>query len=89
MKNVLQILDLETGKFLYNVPLAIGSVDGVHGRKKSNELFFKFSSMVNPGVIYFVDMAKEAPVPEVCLVKFLLLVLIDTFLKTFYFQAQK
>ena len=65
VKNVLQVHDLESGKFLYKVPLAIGSIDGVHGRKKSNELFFKFSSMVNPGVIYFLDMSQESPVPQV------------------------
>ena len=62
---MLQVHDLESGKFLYKVPLAIGSIDGVHGRKKSNELFFKFSSMVNPGVIYFLDMSQESPVPQV------------------------
>jgi hypothetical protein len=56
---------LESGKYLYTVPLSIGSIDGVHGRKKSSELFFKFSSIVNPGVIYFMDMAKDTPEPEV------------------------
>ena len=49
VKNVLEIHDLESGKFLQSVPLAIGDICGVHGRKKSNELFFKFSSLVNPG----------------------------------------
>jgi prolyl oligopeptidase len=65
VKNILQVHDLESGKFLYKVPLAIGSIDGVHGRKKSNELFFKFSSMVNPGVIYYLDMSLDSPVPQV------------------------
>ena len=56
VKNVLQIHDLESGKFLQSVPLAIGDICGVHGRKKSNELFFKFSSLVNPGKfgVFFV-----------------------------------
>jgi hypothetical protein len=56
---------LESGKVLQNVPLPICSIDGVHGRLKSHELFFKISSLINPGAIYFMDMSKESPEPEV------------------------
>jgi hypothetical protein len=65
VKNVMQIHDLESGKVLQNIPLPICSVDGVHGRFKSHELFFKISSLINPGAIYFMDMSKESPEPEV------------------------
>ena len=65
MKNVLVVHDLATGNFLYEFPLDIGSVVGFSGKKKHRELFYKFSSMIKPGVIYHVDMTKSKPTPEV------------------------
>lgn len=67
MKNVLQVHDLETGNHLYNFPLDIGSIVGLSGEKKHSELFFKFSSMVTPGIIYHVDMTEANPTPKMFL----------------------
>lgn len=65
VKNVLDIHDLTTGKFLYNLKLDIGSVIGFSGEKHQSEVFYKFSSMITPGITYHVDMNEERPVPKV------------------------
>lgn len=65
VKNVLQLRDLRTGDLLHNFKLDIGSVTGFSGHLKHNELFFKFSSQITPGIIYHVDLATGAPQPPV------------------------
>ena len=59
VKNILKVHDLETGNFLYNIPLEIGSVVGFSGEKEDKEVFFKFSSMIIPGITYYMDMSKS------------------------------
>ena len=65
VKNVLQIHNLNTGEFVYKFPLEIGSIVGVSGKKTHTEMFYKFSSMVNPGTIYRVDLTKNPPTSKV------------------------
>jgi prolyl oligopeptidase len=43
------------GKKLLDVPLPIGSIDSVTGRKKDTQFFFKLGSFLNPGVTYRYD----------------------------------
>ena len=65
MKNKLEVRDLATGAHLYDFPLDIGSIVGLSGKKEHSELFFKFDSMITPGVIYHVDMTEKTPSPKV------------------------
>lgn len=61
VKNALKVFDLATGLYQFDFPLDIGSVVGFSGEKKHSELFYKFSSMITPGIIYRVDMSKGDP----------------------------
>ena len=65
VKNILQVRDLATGEHLYDLPMDIGSVVGLSGKKTHSELFYKFSSMITPGIIYHVDMTEKPPMPRV------------------------
>ena len=56
-----KVFDLSTGLYQFDFPLDIGSVVGFSGEKKHSEIFYKFSSMITPGIIYRVDMAKGDP----------------------------
>ena len=57
----MKVFDLATGLYQFDFPLDIGSVVGFSGEKKHSELFYKFSSMITPGIIYRVDMSKGDP----------------------------
>jgi prolyl oligopeptidase PreP (S9A serine peptidase family) len=65
VKNTLQVYDLDSGKFLYNLSLDIGSVVGMSGKKTHSEIFYKFSSMITPGIIYYADVSKQPVSPRV------------------------
>ncbi|BFI40336.1 prolyl oligopeptidase [Marchantia polymorpha subsp. ruderalis] len=65
VKHVLQVRDLQTGNFLYQLPLDIGSVSSVSGRREEREIFFRFTSFLNPGTIFRCNLAAVKPVPEV------------------------
>ncbi|XP_059086874.1 prolyl endopeptidase-like [Tigriopus californicus] len=65
VKSILKTHDLNSGAVLHEFPLGVGSIVGVSGEKKHSELFYKFSSMITPGIIYFVDMSTKNPVPKV------------------------
>ena len=67
VKNVLNVHDLESGNFLYNIPLEIGSVVGFSGKKEQKEVFYKFSSMIIPGITYYLDMSQSPATPKVIL----------------------
>ena len=61
MLSFVKVFDLTTGLYQFDFPLDIGSVVGFSGEKKHSEIFYKFSSMITPGIIYRVDMAKGDP----------------------------
>ena len=65
VKNVLECRNLATGDLQYKFPLDIGSIVGLSGKKKHSELFYKFSSRITPGIIYYVDMKEAKPTPKV------------------------
>ena len=65
VKNILDVHDLGSGDFLYNLELDIGSVIGFSGEKHQSEIFYKFSSMITPGITYHVDMSQNHPKPKV------------------------
>eukprot|EP00096_Caligus_rogercresseyi_P010239 TRINITY_DN3663_c0_g1_i1.p1 TRINITY_DN3663_c0_g1~~TRINITY_DN3663_c0_g1_i1.p1 ORF type:complete len:707 (+),score=227.58 TRINITY_DN3663_c0_g1_i1:204-2324(+) len=57
--NTIQIHELPTGKFLSQLPLPLGSVRAASGSKKHKEFFYKMSSMISPGEIYWADLSKS------------------------------
>lgn len=57
--NKLYINKLESGLLLQEVQLPPGSVVGYSGRVQDTFIYFKFMSFINPGVIYYMDLAKE------------------------------
>lgn len=61
VKYVVQIRDLETGMFLYNLPLDIGTVSGISGKREDSEVFLGFTSFLTPGIIYRCNLATEVP----------------------------
>ena len=65
VKNVMAVHDLETGNLVHNIPLNIGSIVGLSGEKDQHEVFYKFSSMITPGIIYYLDMKSSPLLPKV------------------------
>lgn len=61
VKYVLQVRDLQSGKLLHNLPIDIGSVSGVFGRRKYDEIFIGFTSFLTPGIIYQCNLNAEKP----------------------------
>uniref|UniRef100_A0A8C6TJL8 Prolyl endopeptidase n=1 Tax=Neogobius melanostomus TaxID=47308 RepID=A0A8C6TJL8_9GOBI len=61
----LLLFDLETGAFVRDLPLDVGMVSGVSGKKKYSEVFYKFTSYTTPGIIYHCDLSVPNPEPKV------------------------
>ncbi|XP_020093723.1 prolyl endopeptidase-like isoform X2 [Ananas comosus] len=61
VKYALQIRDLKTGKLLHHLPIDIGSVSGISGRREDSEVFIGFTSFLTPGIIYRCNLAAEVP----------------------------
>jgi len=59
VKNVLQIHDLHTGKFVKNIDVEIGSIHGCSGKREMTEMFFQVTSFTTPGVLHRYDFEKE------------------------------
>ncbi|VDL92114.1 unnamed protein product [Schistocephalus solidus] len=54
--NRLSIHDLETGAKTKDIPIDIGSVSSMSGRKKDTMMFFQFTSFLEPGVCFSYDL---------------------------------
>eukprot|EP00250_Pteridium_aquilinum_P011102 c19838_g1_i2 orf=123-2585(+) len=65
VKYVLQLRELETGHLVKQLPLDIGSVYSVSGRREDKEVFISFASFLTPGIVYRCDLEVEDPVLEV------------------------
>ncbi|XP_038979769.1 prolyl endopeptidase-like [Phoenix dactylifera] len=61
VKYVLQIRDLKTGTLLHHLPIDIGTVFGISGRREDSEVFIGFTSFLTPGIIYKCNLATEVP----------------------------
>ncbi|KAH0456447.1 hypothetical protein IEQ34_014354 [Dendrobium chrysotoxum] len=61
VKHILQIRDLKTGQLLHNLPIDIGTVTGISGKRKDAEIFIGFTSFLTPGIIYKCNLSSEAP----------------------------
>ncbi|KAK8944814.1 hypothetical protein KSP39_PZI007741 [Platanthera zijinensis] len=61
VKHILQVRDLKTGQFLHDLPIDMGTVTGISGKRNDAEIFFSFTSFLTPGVIYRCNLSYEAP----------------------------
>ncbi|XP_078440620.1 uncharacterized protein LOC144710666 [Wolffia australiana] len=61
VKYLLQVRDLKTGSLLHTLPIDIGSVFGISGRREYNEVFISFSSFLTSGIIYKCNLDSETP----------------------------
>lgn len=55
VKSTLQVNSLKDGKLISTFNLDIGTVVSLSGDKKYSEIFYNFSSFLNPGTIYHYD----------------------------------
>jgi prolyl oligopeptidase len=65
LQSILQLRELSTGALLKTFPLPAGTVTGYSGKKKHTEIFYQFTSFLNPGIIYRCDLEKNELEPEV------------------------
>lgn len=61
VKYVLQVRSLITGELLHDIPIDIGSVNGITGRRVDSEVFIEFAGFLTPGIIYRCDLSAETP----------------------------
>ncbi|CAD6262703.1 unnamed protein product [Miscanthus lutarioriparius] len=61
VKYVLQMRSLVTGELLHGIPIDIGTVNGISGRRSDSEVFIEFASFLTPGIIYRCDVSAEIP----------------------------
>lgn len=55
----MQLRKLSDGTCIKTFPLDVGSLEGISGRKNLDELFYKFTSFLSPGIIYHCDLNNE------------------------------
>ncbi|GER38782.1 prolyl oligopeptidase [Striga asiatica] len=65
VKNVLQLRDLQTGAFLHDLPLDIGTVSQICSRRKDSIVFIGFTSFLVPGIIYSCNLEADVPKMEI------------------------
>jgi prolyl oligopeptidase len=65
VKYVLQMRSLVTGELLRDIPIDIGTVNGISGRRVDSEVFIEFASFLTPGIIYRCDVSAEIPEMDV------------------------
>ncbi|PFH34745.1 prolyl endopeptidase [Besnoitia besnoiti] len=58
--SALEVRDLHTAETLGKIPLPLGTVSGVSGKRKFPHLLFSLTSFTTPSVIYRVDVAAAA-----------------------------
>lgn len=56
---------LQTAAFLDKISIPIGTITGLTGRKEDSQMFLKFSSFIEPGVIFSYDFSEEKPSAKV------------------------
>ena len=49
VKDILQLYELSTGKWIRDLPLDVGTVAGLSCKKKHSDFFYKFTSFTTPG----------------------------------------
>uniref|UniRef100_A0A8B9JPS7 Prolyl endopeptidase n=1 Tax=Astyanax mexicanus TaxID=7994 RepID=A0A8B9JPS7_ASTMX len=65
VKDILQVYELSTGKWIRDLPLDVGTVAGLSCKKKHADFFYKFTSFTTPGIIYHYDLSQPNAEPTV------------------------
>ncbi|PAV82008.1 hypothetical protein WR25_22641 isoform B [Diploscapter pachys] len=60
VKDQLYVHDFHTGERLYQIPLSIGTISGISGKRDRTELFFGFESHLVPFILYRLDFQTVA-----------------------------
>ncbi|KGN55478.1 prolyl endopeptidase [Cucumis sativus] len=61
VKYVLQIRDLKSGSLLHQLPIDIGTVNGISARREDSLIFIGFTSFLTPGIIYQCNLESGTP----------------------------
>ncbi|KAJ7966928.1 prolyl endopeptidase-like [Quillaja saponaria] len=61
VKYVLEVRDLKSGSFLYQLPIDIGTVYGISARREHSVVFIGFTSFLTPGIIYQCNLQTDVP----------------------------
>lgn len=67
VKDILQIYELSTGRFVRDLPLDVGTVAGVSCKKKHSEFFYKFTSFTTPGRSVFQRLCSSTRWLSACI----------------------
>jgi len=59
VKNQLFVHNLSDGKRILQLPLDVGTITGCSGRRKDEEIFYKFTSFLTPGIIYHYNISED------------------------------
>lgn len=59
IKNQLFVHNLSDGKRILQLPLDVGTITGCSGRRKDEEIFYKFTSFLTPGIIYHYNISED------------------------------
>ncbi|XP_008470783.1 prolyl endopeptidase-like [Diaphorina citri] len=59
VRSVMDLHDLNTGKRLHSFPLDLGQITHISGRRKYNEVFYGFTSFLQPGTIYHCNIPEN------------------------------
>ncbi|XP_066498602.1 prolyl endopeptidase-like [Hoplias malabaricus] len=65
VKDVLQLYELDSGRWVRDLPLDVGTVAGLSCKKKHPDFFYKFTSFTTPGIIFHFDLSQPNPEPKV------------------------
>ncbi|GJJ75412.1 prolyl oligopeptidase [Entomortierella parvispora] len=57
VKNIVVVHDLNSGQFLYQIPLPVGTLGGIVGHRTGREFYIIFSSYLTPGTSYRYDFS--------------------------------
>lgn len=61
VKYILQVRDLKTGQLLHNLPIDVGTVTWITGRRRDSEAFIGFTSFLTPGITYRCNLSTKVP----------------------------
>lgn len=65
VKSQLAVFKLVDGSHVRDIPIPVGTVAGFSGKRKLSEVFFKFTSFLEPGAVYqLADFADDSAPPK-------------------------
>lgn len=65
VKSVLQLRSLNDGSLIQDFNMPAGSISDISCLKEHTQFFFEFTSYLDPGIVFRVDLTRNSPKPEV------------------------